>query len=233
MGVVLLPDLSRRLKSNDEAGAKIALSRAGEIALALTIPSAVALMIIPLPLVSVLFERGAATAQDSAAIALAVAIYGLGLPAFVLQKIMQPIYFAREDTKRPFHYALVSMVVNAGLAIGLAPVIGWFAPAIATTLAAWVMVVQLHIGARTYGDVARFDDRFRKRIWRMVLASAIMGAVLWVTAALLTPFLGIAWWRALALAVLIAIGMASYFVAGQLFGAFRLSEFKAAMRRSG
>ena len=233
VGVVLLPDLSRRLKSNDEAGAKIALSRAGEIALALTIPSAVALMIIPLPLVSVLFERGAATAQDSAAIALAVAIYGLGLPAFVLQKIMQPIYFAREDTKRPFHYALVSMVVNAGLAIGLAPVIGWFAPAIATTLAAWVMVVQLHIGARTYGDVARFDDRFRKRIWRMVLASAIMGAVLWVTAALLTPFLGIAWWRALALAVLIAIGMASYFVAGQLFGAFRLSEFKAAMRRSG
>ena len=233
VGVVLLPDLSRRLKSEDDAGAKTALSRAAEIALALTIPSAVALILIPLPLVSVLFERGATTAQDSAAIALAVAIYGLGLPAFVLQKIMQPVYFAREDTKRPFYYALVSMVVNAVFAIGLAPVIGWFAPAIATTLAAWIMVAQLHIGARGYGDVARFDDRFRARIWRMVLASLIMGVILWIASAALSPFLGMAWWRALALAVLIAIGMASYFAAGQLVGAFRLSEFRAAMRRSG
>ena len=58
-----------------------------EIALALTIPCAVALMIIPLPLVSVLFERGATGPDDSAAIAVAVAIYGLGLPAFVLQTV--------------------------------------------------------------------------------------------------------------------------------------------------
>ncbi len=233
VGVVLLPDLSRRLKAQDDSGAKTALSRAGEIALALTIPSAVALMVIPLPLVSVLFERGAATAQDSAAIALAVAIYGLGLPAFVLQKILQPVFFAREDTKRPFQYAVVAMVVNAVLAIGLAPVIGWFAPAIATTLAAWVMVAQLHIGARIYGDVARFDARFASRIWRMVAASLVMGVILWISANALAPFLGMPWWRALALAVLVLIGMVSYFAAGQVLGAFRLAELKAALRRSG
>ncbi len=231
VGVVLLPDLSRRLKAEDDSGAKTALSRAGEIALALTIPSAVALIVIPLPLVSVLFERGAATAQDSAAIAIAVAIYGLGLPAFVLQKILQPIYFAREDTRRPFHYALVSMVVNAALAIGLAPVIGWFAPAIATTVAAWAMVFLLHYGARQYGDVARFDTRFRNRIWRMVIASFVMGIVLWGAAAALQPFLALAWWRALALTGLIAIGVVTYFGAGQLLGAFHLAEFKAALRR--
>lgn len=231
VGVVLLPDLSRRLKARDDSGAKTALSRAGEIALALTIPSAVALIVIPLPLVSVLFERGAATAQDSAAIALAVAIYGLGLPAFVLQKIMQPVFFAREDTRRPFHYALVSMAVNAALAIGLAPVIGWIAPAIATTVAAWVMVVLLRQGARGYGDVARFDDRFRRRIWRMGAASLIMGGALWIAAAALSPMLGLAWWRALALTGLIGIGAITYFGAGHVLGAFRLSEFKAGMRR--
>ncbi|AEI95531.1 murein biosynthesis integral membrane protein MurJ [Roseobacter litoralis] len=232
VGVVLLPDLSRRLKSNDDAGARIALSRAGEIALALTIPSAVALIVIPLPLVSVLFERGAATASDSAAIAVAVAIYGLGLPAFVLQKIMQPVFFAREDTRRPFHYALVSMVINAALAIGLAPLIGWFAPAIATTSAAWAMVFLLWYGARSYGDVARFDARFHGRIWRMVGASVIMGFVLWGAAAGLAPYLSLPWWRALALCALIGIGMVTYFGSGQVLGAFRLAEFKAAMRRS-
>ncbi|QJF50034.1 murein biosynthesis integral membrane protein MurJ [Roseobacter ponti] len=232
VGVVLLPDLSRRLKARDDTGARNALSRAAEISLALTIPSAVALVIIPLPLVSVLFERGAATADDTAAIALAVAIYGLGLPAFVLQKILQPLFFAREDTRRPFHYALVSMIVNAGLAIGLAPVIGWIAPAIATTLAAWVMVALLRTGTRSFGEVATFDTRLRRRIWRMVLASAIMGFVLWITTAMLNPFLGIPWWRGLALAVLVGTGALAYGLAGQALGAFRMAELKAAFRRS-
>ncbi len=78
-----------------------------EFALALTLPSAVALVVAAGPLVSVLFERGRFGPEDTAATALAVAVYGIGLPAFVLQKVLQPLFFAREDTRRPFHYALV------------------------------------------------------------------------------------------------------------------------------
>ena len=231
VGIVLLPDLSRRLKAGDDAGARNALSRAGELSLALTIPCAVALMVIPLPLVSTLFERGAFGPDDTAATALAVAIYGLGLPAFVLQKLLQPLFFAREDTKSPFRYALVAMVVNAALAIGLAFAIGWIAAAIATTAAAWVMVWQLARGGRRFGEVARFDDRFRRRIWRIVLASVLMGVVLWAVSALLTPAFGLGGWRWLALLGLIAAGTLAYFLLGQLLGAFRIAEFKAAMRR--
>ncbi len=231
VGVVLLPDLSRRLQARDDAGAKDALSRAAEVSLALTIPSAVALVIIPFPLVSVLFERGAATVDDTAAIAVAVAIYGLGLPAFVLQKILQPLFFAREDTRRPFHYAVVSMVANAVLAIGLAPVVGWIAPAIATSAAAWLMVALLRAGARSYGDVARFDSRFQGRIWRMVLASAVMGGALWIGTVLLSPFLGMPWIRAFALAVLIAIGVITYFGVAHVTGAIRFGELRRVLGR--
>ena len=233
IGVVLLPDLSRRLKANDLDGSRNALSRAAEVSLALTIPAAVALIVIPLPLVSVLFQRGATTADDSAAIAMAVAIYGLGLPAFVVQKILQPLFFAREDTRRPFNYAVVAMIINAVVAIGLAPVLGWISSAIATTLAGWGMVALLSIGARPFGDVARFDTRFHQRIWRIIAASAFMGAVLWAAMALLNPFLGMAGVRYLALAALILLGMISYFGAGQVIGAFRLSEFKRNLRRGG
>ncbi|MEL6646446.1 MAG: murein biosynthesis integral membrane protein MurJ, partial [Pseudomonadota bacterium] len=151
VGIVLLPDLSRRLQAADDAGAKEAFSRASEISLALTIPCAVALMVIPLPIVSVLFERGAFDTDDTAATALAVTIYGLGLPAFVLQKILQPLFFAREDTRSPFRYAVVAMVINAVLAVGLAGFIGWIASAIATTAAAWAMVWLLARGARPMG----------------------------------------------------------------------------------
>ncbi|MHA6263445.1 murein biosynthesis integral membrane protein MurJ [Arenibacterium sp. CAU 1754] len=231
IGIVLLPDLSRRLAADDSDGGRDALSRAGEISLALTIPSAAALMVIPVPLVSVLFERGATTAADSAAIAIAVAIYGAGLPAFVMQKILQPLYFARENTRSPFNYALVAMVFNAVVAIGLAPSLGWLAPAVATTLAGWVMVAQLTLGARPMGDVARFDTRFHTRIWRICLASAIMGAALWGAAHLLSDLLQTAGWRYLALAALVALGMVVYFATGHLIGAFRLSEFRRAIRR--
>ncbi len=231
VGVVLLPDLSRRLAARDDDGGRHAFSRAGEISLALTIPAAVALMVIPLPLVSVLFERGATTAADSAAIAQAVAIYGLGLPAFVLQKILQPLFFAREDTASPFRYAVVAMVVNATLAISLAPAIGWIAPAIATTAAGWFMVLQLARGARSFGSVARFDDRFHRRIWRIGVASAVMGLALFGGEAALGEWLEAAGWRYAALAVLVFTGMAVYFVTGHLIGAFRLSEFRQMMRR--
>ncbi|OWU83289.1 multidrug transporter MurJ [Oceanicola sp. 22II-s10i] len=231
VGVVLLPDLSRRLRAGDTAGSRAALSRAAEISLMLTIPSAVALVVIPLPLVSVLFERGATTAADSRAIALAVAVYGLGLPAFVMQKIIQPLYFAREDTRTPFRFALVSMVVNAALAIGLAPVIGWIATAIATTAAAWAMALLLILGARPMGDVARFDDRLRRRLPRIVLAALIMGAALWPAWQLLMPWLAMSGIRFAALLVLVLWGMLVFFAVGQLIGAVNLPELRATLRR--
>lgn len=232
IGVVLLPDLSRRLKAHDEDGAQTAVSRAAEISMALTIPSAVALMVIPLTLASVMFERGATTTDHATAIATAVAVYGLGLPAFVLQKILQPLYFAREDTKRPFYFAVVAMAVNAAVAIGLSPWIGWIAPAIATTFAGWTMFACLAIGARRYGQAAKLDARFHKRIWRILIASAVMGVALWMGNVALQPALGMPWVRGFALIGLILIGAASYFGTGQLIGAFRLSEFKSALRRS-
>ena len=231
IGVVLLPDLSRRLRAGDEAGGRDAFNRASEVSLALTIPAAVALVAIPVPLVSVLFERGAFAADDTIATAWAVAIYGLGLPAFVLQKTLQPLFFAREDTKRPFYYAVVAMVLNAAVAIGLSYYIGYIAAAIGTTLTAWAMVVQLKMGARDMGEASQFDARFRKRIGRIIFAAMGMGALLYTAAIIIAPMLVLSGWRYLALLILIVFGIVSYFAIGQMIGAFRLSEFRRNLRR--
>ena len=231
IGVVLLPDLSRRLRAGDLAGGRDAFNRACELSLALTIPAAVALMVIPLPLVSVLFQRGAFGADDAAATALAVAVYGLGLPAFVMQKALQPLFFAREDTRRPFYYAIASLVVNAGIAFGLSPYIGYIAAAIGTTLAGWAMVALLWHGSRDMGEAAHFDARFKRRIWRIIAVSLLMGAILWALTLVIGPFLAIPTWRYVALATLVLIGITAYFALGHVLGAFRLGEFKRAMRR--
>ncbi|MGY6410255.1 MAG: murein biosynthesis integral membrane protein MurJ [Alkalilacustris sp.] len=231
IGVVLLPDLSRKLRAGDAGGGRYSYNRATEFALILSLPAAVGLAVSAGPIVSVLFERGAFTAADSAATALAVAVYALGLPAFVLQKVMQPLYFAREDTRRPFRFAVWAMVVNAVVAISLAPLIGYIAAALATTLAGWTMIWQLARNARDLGPAGRYDDRLRQKLPRIVLASAGMGAVLWGLQELLTPALGTPGLRAAALAALVLGGGAVYALLGLLLGAFHPSEIRSALRR--
>lgn len=232
IGIVLLPDLSRRLAAEDTAGGQNALSRAAEMSLALAIPAAVALLVIPGALVAALFERGAFNADDTSATALACAIYGLGLPAFVMQKVLQPLYFAREDTKRPFYYAAAAMIINAVLAVGLAPVIGYLAAAIGTTLAGWGMLYLLWRGARGMDDAARFDDRFKDRLWRMLMAAFVMGFVLWGADALLRPLAeGRDLIRFVGVTLLCLAGLASYAAAGLFLRAFTVSDLRAAFKR--
>ncbi|AUH65943.1 murein biosynthesis integral membrane protein MurJ [Paracoccus zhejiangensis] len=228
VAVVLLPELARRLRAGDEAGGQSAYSRATEFGLFLTLPAAFAIAVIAVPMVATLFERGQFTAADTVQTARALVVYALGLPAFVLQKILQPLYFAREDTKTPFRYALYSMVVNAAVAFGLMGPMGFLAAALGTTIAAWVMVGQLWWGTRSMGQAARADDRLRRTAPRIVLASALMALALWFIEGWLDAA-GVA--RIPGLAVLVLGGAAIYFTLAFLTGAYKLSELKAAVRR--
>ena len=232
VGLVLLPELSKRLQTHDDAGAKDAFNRGTEIALALTLPAAVALFVIPVPLASMLYEYGATGRDDVLAIGLATAIYGLGLPAFILQKLLQPLFFAREDTKTPFRFAVWSMIINAALALGLMPWLGWISAAVATTLSSWVMVALLAGSARKFGDVARISPTVKSRVLRMCIASGIMGATLWCVAMVVMDYAADAPSRiALALG-LIALGIVVYGIAGRSLGAFDVQDLKSSLRRS-
>ncbi len=230
IGIVLLPDLSRRLQADDITGSRAALSRATEMSMALAIPAAVALAAISTSLVTALFERGAFGPEDTRNTALACAIYGLGLPAFVMQKVIQPLYFAREDTKRPFHYAVVAMVLNAVIAVGLMGSFGFIAAAIATTVAGWGMLALLWSGSRNMGEAAEFEPTTLPRLWRILGAALLMGGALWLIDRVLlaavmqtSPLIGIA--------LLCVAGIAIYAVAGLGLRAFTLAELRQTLRR--
>lgn len=226
VAVVLLPELARRLQAGDHQGGQTAYSRATEFGLFLTMPAAVAIAAIAQPMVATLFQRGEFTAHDTAMTAQALVVYALGLPAFVLQKILQPLYFAREDTKTPFRYALISMVVNAVVAVGLMFWVGFLAAALGTTIAAWIMVLQLWWGTRGMGQAARADDRLRHAAPRIMAASLLMGVALWFMEGWVA---GIG--RIPGLAILVFGGAAIYFALCFAIGAYRLSELKSAVRR--
>ncbi|MEI2386878.1 murein biosynthesis integral membrane protein MurJ [Breoghania sp. JC706] len=235
IGVVLLPDLSRLLRSGNSRGALTTQNRALEFGLALTLPAAIALIVIPYPIVDVLFQRGAFTAHDAAATTAALAAYGIGLPAFVLIKVFSPAFFAREDTATPMWFAGVGMVVNVAGALLLSPVLAHVGIALATSLAGWVNAGLL-IGTLWRRGEFVPDASLRKRLPLLVLASVLMGGIVFAGYLLFAPVFGQALLpvRAGALAALVVVGMATFAVFVQVTGASDLlGYFKAALRKRG
>jgi len=178
IGVVLLPELARALRAGDHEEALSLQNKSLEFGLALTIPAAVALAIIPAPIVAVLYERGAFDAASTAATAAALGGFALGLPAFVLIKILQPAFFAREDMRTPMWAALVSLVANAVGSLAMFPYLGHVGIALATSIAGWVNAVVLGVILWRSGDF-RPAARSLSRIMRSAGAAAVMGLALW------------------------------------------------------
>jgi putative peptidoglycan lipid II flippase len=239
IGIVLLPELSRHLASGDGEAARRSQSRGLELALMLTLPAAVALAIAAEPIIAVLFERGAFTPRDTRATAAALTAFALGLPAFVLLKVLQPAFFAREDTKTPMVFTIVNLVVNVVGSIGLffylksqgmMPHVGI---ALATTIAAWVNVVGLWIVLARRGQ-AGIDARARRSLPLIVAASFALGLVLWAAVDLLAPWLAAGQAgtvRAAALASLVTTGGLVYGAALIAAGVLEPARLAAMLRR--
>jgi len=232
IGIVLLPDPSRRLRADDGGGANNAQNRAFEFSMLLTVPAAVALAVIPVPIIQVLFERGAFSAADTQGTALALAGFAIGLPAFVLTKVLSPGFFAREDTVTPMRFAAIGIAVNIVGSLALFFWIGHLGIALATSAAAWVNAGLLGVRLVRLGHF-EFDARLKSRLPRLALASAIMGAGLWIGADLAAPFLMAGFLvSTLSLGVLIAGGATLFAVATLATGTAKVSELKSSFRRA-
>ncbi len=169
IGVVLLPELSRALKAGHNREATHNQNRALEFALFLTLPAATAIAVIAVAIVRVLYERGAFTPETTAITARALAIFGLGLPAFVMIKVFTPGYFAREDTKTPMRFAGVAVGVNVALALSLFPVIHEAGIATAEAAAGWINASLLFLTLRRRGHFF-IDGVLLRRLPRLVLS---------------------------------------------------------------
>jgi putative peptidoglycan lipid II flippase len=232
IGVVLLPDIARRLQGGEETTALRQQNRALEFAMLLTLPAAAALFLVPGEIISGLFERGAFDAAASAATAPALAAFALGLPGFVLIKVFSPGFFAREDTRTPMKFAAVNAVLNIALSLALFPFLAHVGIAIATAIAGTVNAVLLGVTLYRRGHFSP-DSMLLSRMTRAFLATGAMGAVL----------IGIVWtWQATLgapqdqtarlglLAALVGTGLSVFAVAAIGSGAIDRDQLRRALR---
>jgi len=240
VGVVLLPDVSRHLRSGNHTAVMDSQNRSLEFAMLLTIPAAVAIAVIPVEIVRALFQRGAFHASDTAATAAVLAVFATGLPAFVAIKVFSPAYYAREDTKTPMRYATLSLTVNTLGSILLFFVfrdIGWMPQlgiAVATSLGGWLNAILLWRTLKARGEF-QADARMRRNLPLIVLASAVMGVVLVATSHLLAGYFEQSrgfWIEACALAVLVAAGLLVYAVMILLTGVMTPAQLQRFTRRA-
>jgi putative peptidoglycan lipid II flippase len=221
VGTALLPLLSRQVRGGEAEAALGTLNRAIEYALFLTLPAAVALIVSAWPVMSVLFGRGAFDAEAVRLSSQSLAAYALGLPAFVLVKVLAPAFFARGDTATPVKIGIAAVGLNLAMNIAFMVPLRHVGPALATSLAAIFNVGWLAIMLARKGQL-RLDAPLRRHGMRMATAAAAMGLVLWITQTALfaTPLHGIA--RVAALSGLVAVGFVAYGAAALAFGAVDL-----------
>ncbi len=239
IGVVLLPDLSRHLGAGNHTAAMDSQNRSMEFALLLTLPAAVALLVAAEPIIRVLFERGAFTHDDTLATAWALAAFAIGLPAFVLIKVLQPGFFANEDTKTPMRYAGVNLVLNAlgSLVLFFAFKAAGFMPhvgiALATSIAAWVNAFLLWGTLKKHGHFIA-DSRLARNLPLIALASVVMGVGVVAADYVLEPWMqsasGLAK-QASALAVLVTFGAVLFGGIILATGVMTPAQFKRKMQR--
>ncbi len=229
VGTALLPLLARQLRTGKPLAAHRSQNRALELSFALALPAAVAMVVLALPIIATLFERGAFGPDAARATAAALVAYALGLPAFVLVKALTPGFFARGDTATPVKVGIFIVALNLALNLALTPFLAHVGIALATALAAWVNVLALGWLLLRRRRLV-LDRRLRRAIPRLLLAAALMGLVLAGLGAVLFPLVG-SLARFGGLALLVVVGLITYFGAAQLIGGLDLREALRLMRR--
>lgn len=177
VGTALLPTLSRQVVGPIPKEALGTLNRAIEYALVLTLPAALALIVAREPIIFALFGRGAFSAAAAYKSSQSLAAYAIGLPAFVMVKVLIPGFFARGDTSMPVKIGMASIALNLALNFCFMVPLQHMGPPLASSIAAWANVSALAWVLHRRGQFV-VDDLLNRRAARMLGASLAMAAVL-------------------------------------------------------
>ena len=208
------------------------IGRSLRVALFLGIPASVGLVLIRTPLIKLIFERGAFTAESTASSAAVLLWYGLGVWAFVLMTVVVRCFQATKDVRTPVKVAIGMVVLNLTLNLALIGPMKECGLALATTLTG---ITQLAILLVLLGRrVGRFiDGAFGLCVLRSAAGAIVMGGVVWTTLHFVPRYVDAG--RTAGLIVLVgsalAAGLVSFVATAHLLGADELKQVLAFSRK--
>lgn len=140
---ILLPELSKLYDKNKNSEAITLQTNAIKLGLLISLPAAFGIIALSHPITHILYERGAFSSDDTFQTALTIIAFTIGLPAYILSKILSPIFYSNMDVNTPFKITLYSIFVNIILNVIL---MIWFKHvgiALGTSISAWFNIYLL------------------------------------------------------------------------------------------
>jgi putative peptidoglycan lipid II flippase len=224
VSTALLPQLSKHFKAGHYQEAHHTQNRALEFALAITLPAAVGLIVLGRPLVALLFERGAFTPLDTQATGYTLSAFAVGLPAYVLIKILSTQFFARQDTKTPMKVAIAAVTLNFILNCFLIGPLSYVGLALATALSAWFNALTLGV-LLVFKEWIVFDERIKGILPRIITSSLVMGMFCYGFQFIM-PFPQGILMRMSIVGLWIFGGFLAYLMTARFMGAFHFKDFQ-------
>ncbi len=186
IGTVILPQLSRHHAQADETGYSRSLDWGLRMVLLLGLPAAVGLMLLSEPLTVSLFRYGQFTAEDSRMVGYALSAMCVGVPAFMLTKVLLSAFYSRKDTRTPMRAAVWTVVCNVFLIIALVTPM-WklglsyaHAGIAAATATAGVFNAALLWGWLRRDGIYRPEPGWGRWLLRLGAGLLVMGVVVWL-----------------------------------------------------
>ena len=231
LGTAILPQVSRHVGAGEPEKAARVQGQAAELAMLLCLPAALALAVSALPLVSALFQGGRFSAEDARLTALTLSIVVLGLPAYVLVKVLTPGFYSRQDTATPVKIAALVLIATVVLNFLLIPPFGIAGLAAAIAICSWLNCLMLYVVLHRRGHF-RIEGWLANRVFRQMIACVGMAAALYGIRTLVPGwFSGSPGHRIVGVAALVGGGMVVYFPLVWLLGGTDKDELKNLFRR--
>ncbi len=226
VGTVMLPQLSKYVKNNNFHEITNLQNRALELCLFLSIPASVALVLASNQIVTSLFGYGSFNEISVVNTAKALTFFAFGVPAFSILKIFSNFFFARNDTKTPFHLSLFSVILNIVISISLFDKFGFIIIPIATSFSSWINVF-VHFYLIKKRNLHTFDNKFIYKFPRMILSVVVMGIILYLLLGFFSDkFYYNESWKFIYLFIIVIISLIIYFLVSNFSGAFKFRDIK-------
>lgn len=178
IATVILPALSRNHVGKDAKAFAANIDWAFRMVCLLGIPAAVGLATMARPILTVIFQRGAFTADTAIMASYSLTAYSFGLLSFMLVKVLAPGFYSRQDTKTPVKFGIWCMAANMVFNLVLALPFGYVGLAIATSMSATLNAALLYFSLHKLG-VFTLSKTSVLFILRVVIASTAMGALIY------------------------------------------------------
>ncbi len=219
ISTVVFPLIAKYAAAGDWDNLAQAYRKGMRLILVINVPAAVGLVVLAVPIIRLLFERGAFGVADTAEMQPVLAVYALGLPVFAFVNLVLRAFYAQKDTVTPVRAALLSFGVNLVLSVALMGRLGTVGLAVAGNVAIIVQAWYLQRALARKHDALRFAHLARD-LGKVIVASVIMGVAVaagwWIWIRLVTANQTT---DAVALILLIAAGVGIY---GALMWALKL-----------